>query len=107
MYVGSRMLGVTAPYLAVKLVSDKARDRGQLARGLLDVLVSKEVQAKSTVQGSTKTEAIDPQIIHAIRDAALQQFPLQALETQHQVYQKLTTTLSDKCRFLTRGVKKE
>lgn len=101
------MLGVTAPYLAVKLVSDKARDRGQLARGLLDVLVSKEVQAKSTVQGSTKTEAIDPQIIHAIRDAALQQFPLQALETQHQVYQKLTTTLSDKCRFLTRGVKKE
>ncbi len=42
MCVGNRLFAVTAPYLAVKLVSDKAKDRGQLARDLLDVLVDKD-----------------------------------------------------------------
>lgn len=128
-YIGNQMLGVTAPYLAVKLASDRAKDMYQLARGLLDALVSKEVQARSTVLGSATKSPLDPNVVHAIRgrvlslcrsvwfvdcmlsmlDAVMQQFPLKLKENQqrHSVFQKITSTLSDKCRFLNRPQKKQ
>ena len=66
MYVGNQLFAVTAPYLAVKLVSDKAKDRGQLARGLLDLLIDKETQARSSVTGSAAMMPLEPNIVYAI-----------------------------------------
>ena len=46
---------------------DKAKDRGQLARGLLEFLVLRKQQAVRSVHGSSNKSALDPAVVHAIR----------------------------------------
>ena len=50
----------------MSLAETKGKTRSKLALALLDVLVSKDLQRKSTVYGSDKQAAIGPNIIAAI-----------------------------------------
>ena len=53
--------------LKMSLAETKGKARLKLAPALLDVLVCKDVQRKSTLQGSDKKAALDPSIIAAIK----------------------------------------
>ena len=68
MFVGEAEFGIQISQLKLSIAETKGTTRSKLAKSLLDALVPKEVQVKSTVFGTAHRKlALDQKLVAAIK----------------------------------------